>query len=107
MYMSLAAGSSIENSNRTVGKQRVACPFCLKIFGPPYFQSMASDGITPIWTNGDWTTNNFSKLFNHIWASGAQEHPDTAGKKLHPPAGWTNILPVSYTHLTLPTIYSV
>ena len=92
MYMALAAGSSIENGKRTVGKQTVACPFCLQVFGPPYFKSMASDGITPIWSNGDWVQNNFNKLYNHIWAKGSADNPDTAGKKLHPPVEWSDRL---------------
>ena len=92
MYMALAAGSSIENGKRTVGKQTVACPFCLQVFGPPYFKSMASDGITPIWSNGDWVQNNFNKLYNHIWAKGSADNPDTAGKKLHPPIAWCDRL---------------
>ena len=31
-------------------------------------------------------------MFNHVWTKGSQEHPDRAGKDLHPPVAWANIL---------------
>jgi len=91
--LSLAAGSSAENPNRVPGEQRVACPFCMQIFGPPYYK---------IGTNQEWVTSHngpngftsgsFSLMWEHITQAGHNEDPERCGRNLHPPEHFVEMI---------------
>ena len=84
-FLSLAAGSSAENPDRVPGEQRVACPFCMQMFGPPYYK---------IGTNQDWFTSSgsFSEMWEHIRQAGHNEDPERCGRTLHPPENFIEML---------------
>ena len=84
-FLSLAAGSSAENPDRVPGEQRVACPFCMQMFGPPYYK---------IGTNQDWFTSSgsFSEMWEHITQAGHNEDPERCGRTLHPPEHFIEML---------------